>query len=370
MRDYSFSRLNLFESCPAAFKAKYIDKIPEAPSEALLTGGLIHKIIAEYTKHCLECAVQTDVTEIPAIAQRCFYEQPAGLGSSKYGEILSLAQYFADTHQANIQYLVGIEEWIQAELAGGKYLFRGIIDRLDIEDSAATITDYKTDYQIRSQSDVEHDFQLAVYAWLVSREYPQVEQFEVRLDFVRFNVQRSAVFERGQVEKIEGQILALIGQVEKAIAERKFPPRPGHFCAWCGYSSRCPAAKQIPADVRPITGAEDARAVAEELAILERQVAVRKEALKAYCSQAGPVEANGLTWGFQKVGGLGIENVEGFVQILNEHGLDPRPYLTVNGTKIKKLWEKNGLGEKLKAIAVDKSTTRFEGKKVKDNGEM
>jgi putative RecB family exonuclease len=365
MRDYSFSRLNLYESCPAAFRMKYIDKLPESPSEALLTGGLIHRIIAEYTKHCLECGVQTDVTEMSNIVQRCFYDQPAGLESSKYPEILKLAQYFADTHQANIDQLIGYEEWIQAKLAGGKYIFRGIIDRLDIEGSAALITDFKTDYQIRSWADVEHDFQLAVYAWLVSKEYPQVEQFEVQLDFVRFNVQRAAVYERGEVEKIEGQVLALIGQVEQAIAKKAFPPRPGHFCGWCGYSGKCLAAKNIPADMQPITSVEDAQKAAEELAILERQVAVRKEALKDYCSQAGPVEANGLTWGFHRVGGLGIENVEGFVQIINEHGLDPRPYLSVNGTKIKKLWEKNGLGEKLKAIAVDKSTTRFEGKKSK-----
>jgi len=366
MRDYSYSRLNLFESCSAAFKFKYIDKIPEAPSEALAFGGLTHRIIAAYTKHCLECGVQTDITEIPNIVQKCFYDQPAGLNSSKYKDVLDLAQYFADTHQAGLQTLVGYEEWVQAWPAGKKYLFRGIVDRLDIQNEMAVITDYKTDWQLRPESEITNDFQLAVYAWLVSQEYPQVEKFVVQLDFIRYNVQRSTTLEKSQLAQVEKQVLGLIGQVEKAIADDKFPTRPGQFCSWCGYSLKCPAVKNISANVKPITGEEDARAVAEELAVLERQVAIRKEALKNWCREAGPVETNGLTWGFFKVGGPAIEDIDGFVQLMNEHDLDPRPYLSTNGTKLKKLWNDPELAEKLAGIAVDKSVTRFEGKKVKE----
>jgi len=365
MRDYSYSRLNLFESCALAFKAKYVDKIPEAEGDALKFGGLVHRIIAAYTKHCLECGVQTDITEMPNIVQQCFYEKPAGLDSSRYGDVLNLAQYFADTHQAGLQTLVGCEEWVQAWLANKKHLFRGIVDRLDINGDMATITDYKTDFQLRPDSEVANDFQLAVYAWLVSREYPQVERFVVQLDFVRYNVQRGTTIEKQQLAQVEKQVLGLIGQVEKAIASGKFPAKPGQFCGWCGYSLQCPAVKDIPADVKPIAGLEDARKVAEELAVLERQVAVRKEVLKAWCKEAGPVEVNGLTWGFQRVGGMAIENIDEFVRLMNESGLDPRPYLSTNGTKLKKLWNDPEMAEKLAGIAVDKSTTRFEGKKVK-----
>jgi hypothetical protein len=253
---------------------------------------------------------------------------------------------------------------MEAWLANRKYLFRGIIDRLEIDGTTAIITDWKTDWQLRSQAEVERDFQLAVYAWLVSREYPQVDRFVVKLDFVRYNVVRQAELDMGRVAQVEGQILGLIGQVEQAIKSGKFPPKPGHYCAWCGYSQQCPAAKNIPDDVRPITSAEDARRVAEELAVLERQIAVRKEALKAWCNQNGPVKVNGLVWGFHLVESRTIEDVSEFVRLMNEAGVDPRPYLTVNGTKARKIYGNPELVEKLQPIIKDRSYTRFDSKKV------
>lgn len=365
MRDYSFSRLNLFESCPAAFEMKYVKKVPEAPSEPLAFGGLMHHIIAEYSKHCLQKGLETDITAMPEIAHTCFYGKPSGLDSSRYPEVLSLAEYIAGGRTVNPLTVVGIEEWVQAWLGGKKYLFRGIIDRLDIEDRTAIITDYKTDHLLRTQADVEADFQLAVYAWLITKEYPQVDRFIVRLDFVRHGVVREAVLDAGRVSQVEAQVMGLIGQVETALAKRKLPPRPGHFCSWCGYSAVCPAAKDIPADVRPIATGEDARTVAQELAVLERQVAVRKAALKEYCNQAGPVEANGLVWDFHLIESRTIGDVPEFVRLMQEAGQDPRPFLAVDGTKAKKIYNNPALVEKLQAVIKDKSYTRFEGKKVK-----
>lgn len=365
MRDYSFSRLNLFESCPAAFEMKYVKKLPEASSDALAFGGLMHSIIAEYSKHCLQKGLETDITAMPEIAHNCFYAKPSGLDSSRYPEVLSLAEYIAGGRTVNPLTVVGIEEWVQAWLGDRKFLFRGIVDRLDIEGNTAIITDYKTDHMLRTQADVEADFQLAVYAWLVAREYPQVEEFKVRLDFVRHGVVREATLDAGRVSKVEDQVMGLIGQVENALAKRKLPPKPGHFCSWCGYSAVCPAAKDMPADVRPIVTTEDARTIAQELAVLERQVSVRKAALKEYCNQAGPVEANGLVWDFHLIESRAIENVPEFVRLMQEAGKDPRPFLAINGTKAKKIYNDPALVEKLSTIIKDKSYTKFEGKKVK-----
>lgn len=364
MRDYSYSRLSLFESCPAAFQMKYVKKIPEAASDALAFGGLIHKIIATYSQHCLSQGLETDVTAMPGIARECFYAKPCGLSSNRFPEVLALAEQIAASHTVNPLTMVGIEEWVQAWLAGKKYLFRGIIDRLDIQDNLAIITDYKTDWALRTQADVEADFQLAVYAWLVSLEYPQVDQFTVRLDFVRHGVVRETSLDSYRVKQVADQVLGLIGQVEQTLAKGKFPPKPGHFCGWCGYSGQCPAAANIPADVRPIMTQEDALAVAAELAVLERQVAVRKEALKNWCNQAGPVEVNGLTWNFFLVESRTIEDVREFARLMQEAGQDPAQYLSVNGTKAKKIFNNPELAEKLQGIIKDKSYTRFDSKKL------
>lgn len=158
--------------------------------------------------------------------------------------------------------------------------------------------------------------------------------------------------------------MGLISQVEAAIAKGKFPAKPGHFCGWCAYSSQCPAADNIPADVRPIATADDAKAVAEELAVLERKISVRKEALKAYCNVNGAVEANGLQYGFFLVNSAAIENVKEFARLLTSHNIDPAPYLSANMTKSKKLLSNPALCDELKALLKDKSYTSFKSKKA------
>lgn len=369
MRDWSYSRLQLYENCPAAFKLRYIEELPEQRNEELAFGSLAHRVFAEYTRQCMARKLETDVTAMDAIVEGLFYADPRDVVSSdRYAEMLDLARSFAASHTVGLATLAGVEEWIEAYVGDGRYLFRGIIDRLDFDfaNEMAIITDYKTDWQVRSQSEVERDFQLAVYAWLVSREYPNMfREYRVRLDFVRWNVVREAVLRPGDLERVEGQILRLIMRAE---ADREFAPRPGHFCSWCGYAFRCPAVKSLPAEVRAIRDAEEARRVAAELAVLERQVAMRKEALKAWCKVAGPVEANGVTWGFFKSDSVGIADVDSFVSAMNELGLDPRPYLAVSAAPLKRLLADERAAEALKGLLVDRSRTEFRSRKGENGG--
>lgn len=375
VREWSYSRLQLYENCPAAFRLKYIDWVPEQRSEELAFGSLAHRIFAEYTRQCAARKLETDVSAMDGIVERLFYADPRdAVPSERFGEMVELARSFAAGHKADLATLAGVEEWIESELdAGyhkshGQYLLRGIIDRLDFDhvNEVAIITDYKTDWQVRSQAEVERDFQLAVYAWLVSREYPGLfREYRVRLDFVRWGVVREAVLRPGDLARVERQILRQIMRVE---ADREFAPRPGHFCAWCGYAFRCPAVKSLPEEVRAIQSAKEARRVAAELVVLERQVAMRKEALKAWCRVAGPVEANGITWGFFKSDSAGIVDVDSFVRIMNELGLDPRPYLAVSAMPLKGLLADEKAAEALAPLVVDKSRTEFRSKKGVDGG--
>ena len=58
-----------------------------------------------------------------------------------------------------------------------------------------------------------------------------------------------------------------------------------------------------------------------------------------------------------------IEDIDGFIKLMNGAGLDPRPYLATNGIKMKKLWNDQRIANELAAMAVDKSTTVFRSKK-------
>jgi len=359
MRHYSQTRLSLFEMCPCAYKFKYVDHVPEAPSEAMAIGRVVHEAIAEYNRHLLKNKLETDVTAVMEIAYGIFYKETNIIGTSRLDEIEQIMENFAQSHIFNLKTTVGVEETIKTQISDDAY-FMGIIDLLEIDGNTATITDYKTDWAVRPQYEVDRDFQLRVYAWLVAQEYPQVINFKTRLDFVRHSIIREVEMDIGDVIRTEAKLFRIIRLIEN---EREFPPKPGAGCAWCSYIEKCSALKNI-SNVTICRTKEDAIRIAGELAILERQVSDRKEALKNWCTVNGPVVANGLQWGFYPTLSRDIDDIQKFIDIVEELGDDPYKYLSVDGRKAKKLWSRNDIAAMLGEISKDKGYTSFKCKKV------
>lgn len=362
-KPYSHMRFNLFESCPAAFRFKYIEKAPEMPSRALLIGRLIHDIIAKYEKHLVRKQVQTDITTLPGLATQIFYKAPNGLTTADLDEVQSILEAYAQAHALDYSTVVSIEEMMKFPLLDGKVNFWAVIDLLQINGDLAIITDHKTDHQVRSKGDIERDPQLAIYCWAVRKAYPQVERFKVGLDFVRHGVTREAEFDLEIVEKTESRIFGMIDTIER---ERKFEPRPGAFCSMCGYIDRCQAAKDA-AGSGPVAIAtpEDARVWAGRLAVLEAQAERIKNGLKGYCNVAGVVEANGLAWGYHKSESKGVVSTEAFIGVLSAAGEEATPYLSVGATELKKALKNPKLAAALGPVLVDKSYTTFKSVKTK-----
>lgn len=360
---YSHTRFNLFESCPRAFRMKYIDKFPEAPSRALLLGRLIHDIIAEYEKHLVRSQAQTDITVLPDLATRIFYGNPSALTTADLDEVQAIVEAYAESHALDYATVVSIEEMMKFPLQDDKFTFWAVIDLLQINGDLAIITDHKTDHQVRSQTDIERDPQLAIYCWTVKKTYPQVQRFKVGLDFVRHGVTREAEFDLSIVEKTEKRIFGMIDTIER---EKKFEPRPGAFCSWCSFVDRCEAAKEA-ASSGPvaIVTVEDAKIWAGRLAVLEAQAERIKTGLKGYCNVAGTVEANGLGWGYHKSDSQGVASTEAFIEALGAVKVDATPYLSVGAADLKKALKNPKLAEALNPILVDKSYTTFKSVKLK-----
>jgi len=59
-KQYSFSRLDLYEKCPWAYKKVILDGIPRASNEAMVTGKMLHALIADYLLRLISQKQQTD----------------------------------------------------------------------------------------------------------------------------------------------------------------------------------------------------------------------------------------------------------------------------------------------------------------------
>ncbi len=355
MARYSYSKLNRYEECPLSWKRKYIEKRDEISSPWAVIGSWVHAAIAAYDRHLVEIGQATDITWAPQAAAAAYaaIEADGKLMTAAMGaEAEKTFARFVESHVLNPASVASIEEAYEFDFEGGR--FKAVIDLLCVEEGIPVIRDYKTNQSITSQADVEKDFQLSCYAWSAWKVWGY-EEVRALLDFVRFATEREVRYDLEALQKIEAHILRLVAAIE---ADREFKPTPGAHCARCSWSEDCSAISDLPL---AITCPSDAHRVASELALLQKQVKDREEALRSWCTLEGPVTAGGLTWAHWPVHSKEWD-VREFVAVLGDKAYD---YISVSNTKVKTLLKKDGA--RLERIYTEKTSTRFSSKKAGDS---
>jgi len=345
MDHYSYTKLDTYAGCPLRFKRKYIEKLPEALSEALERGIAVHEIVAAYVKHCLENGVQTDLDYLRSVQ-----------GTD---EVMEILETYASTHLIEPGDYTIEEMW---KVPLGPWTFWGKVDQLKADDGAVVITDLKTDHKIRSQTDIDKDPQLRTYAWMASLKYPLAQEFHCAIDFVRYGVTRETTYTREDMPAIEKRISSQIEEIE---ADRKYEAVPGLTCGYCSYTDRCPAVTH-GGGIEVIASADDAGRAAAELIALKARVKSIEDLLKPWTSTNGAIEVNGMEAGFFKTESFEYPDLDELAEALYGAGFDPTGFLKADTTKLKAAAKKDPtLAKSLEVIAIDKSTTRFTTRKAK-----
>lgn len=177
-----------------------------------------------------------------------------------------------------------------------EHVISGRIDLVQTDGKRAIITDYKTSQRIIPQSEFENSVQTFLYAWGVRQMFPEVEEFTVREQYVRYDAPARNVTFGPQDLNVEAYMRVAAGRLMAAYDRDEWPTTPGDHCAFCPRPHVCPVrgiSEYVPGD--------DGNAVRlmEWLAVVEAQVTQAKRTLKAEITQRGmPLDAHGLTAGF------------------------------------------------------------------------
>jgi putative RecB family exonuclease len=280
------SRAGDFMTCPLLYRFRVIDRLPEPSSPVTTRGTLVHGVLErlfdspapertiERAAALLEPEWQRLLAERPELADLFadpapaadvavssdvpMNDVPTNGDGSVHGDASAVATtpdervrlwlasarrlletYFALEDPTRVE-PAERELLVEAVLDDGVRL-RGFVDRVDVAaDGRTRIVDYKTGSSPSEFFEAKALFQLKFYAlvmWRVSGTIPS------RLQLIYLGDGQVLAYSPDEADLLatERKVRALWVAIERALANREFPARPGKLCDWCAHKALCPA---------------------------------------------------------------------------------------------------------------------------------
>lgn len=205
----SHSSLNLFETCPHQYEARYVIKdVKFVSGPEAEWGNQVHEALEHYVR---------DGTALPAnmVQYRRFAE---GMRRRAAGGQLTAEESFAITYDRTPTDFFAPDVWLRSK-----------IDILIRYGGTAEIFDWKTGKQKFDQT------QLVLYAALVFCIYPEIEEIKAGYVWLKDAVISSpVVFRRQELATMLGLFERKHERVVAAYEQGVFPPKPSGLCnGWC-----------------------------------------------------------------------------------------------------------------------------------------
>lgn len=379
--DHSHSGLELAEACLGAYWFRHHAKLEPEPVDAIPghRGVVVHVALAQYNLELVSRGTGQSMSLADEVARRVFYDEgQVWLGSEYWPEVRAMVRTGAVAQVLDTATVVGIERAFRCQVADTEWHLRGAMDVARVDGTHAYLMDYKTEHKVRSPADVKQDPQARRYAWAIRQLYPHVEDCLFTFLNVRHGVPRDAYFPPDQfeelVEQVEEELISAITRLEGILAEGQPECKPGKHCTWCDYFGQCPKAQAADQAGTIVVTEETAAQVAER--VLLRAVAQGRDrkALGEYTVTRGTLVVNGKGFGHYPVRKLEWPVAE-VCEVLREGGIDPTMALKLDTKALEKLLVASSptpaFTERVKALAADKSYTRFDvrtHKEVSDEG--
>ena len=211
---WSLSRLQTYEQCPAKAKFAYIDKIPYVRGPAQIRGDEIHKKAEAYLTGRLS-KLPSELKNYEVEFKRC---RAAGKDPE--------AQLFVEQQW-------GFKvDWSPTEWFGKDVWGRMIADMVIVHDGHVKVEDHKTGKHYDN-----HNEQLEINAIVSLHRFPECETASGHiwyLDQPQVEVPELTLeFSRADLPKLEKKYER---RVKPMLADKRFAPRPGWYCKFCNYS--------------------------------------------------------------------------------------------------------------------------------------
>lgn len=213
---WSYSRLSTYEKCALQAKYKYIDKLPEPPSDALERGSQIHDQLAQYLRGDLPRDNPFTPSVIP--------------GWTYFGTLLNQLRDL----QPMVEQQWGYNRaWEPTGWFGKDTWFRSVLDAaLVYADDTGDVVDFKSGkpYSVDTAKQAE------LYAISMIRRYAELTHATVRFWYVDTAQKGAEAVYRFSREQAEAAVPRWEKKAERMLSDEIMAPRPGEHCKWCPFA--------------------------------------------------------------------------------------------------------------------------------------
>lgn len=247
------SDCQLFEECPAKFKAIHIDHVSDT-NQAATVGTACHRAIEQITRASAGAeewmglsSMQVARTAIGEMASEGLLFPAAqrdalAVMDAATGEGSRLRFFVQPDEQTVVEQRFMLDENFVATDVPSRAAYAGTLDRLSWwADGLVLVSDYKTKLKPLAQWEIADDFQANVYALGALRLFPEIRAVTVRFVLLRHGYWVEEVFVRGEPWEARtiDRLRANREARKRALELDEWPETLGKGCAHCPVQMKC-----------------------------------------------------------------------------------------------------------------------------------
>ena len=232
-----------FDGCPKRWRFKYIDRLPEPPSEPALVGNFAHEVLEHLcdlpdTERTVEQAKKLAAAIWPDFALSRNFDELALDDDAKrafrWKAWLAIAGLWDLEDPSSID-VVATEQKVSVELGGVPFL--GIVDRVERDGTKLVVSDYKSGSLPKARFRDDKIQQVMLYA--AALEAMDGEQPDrVQLLYLGQQTVATAVTDRKVTAAVE-QLATTWAGLTTACETDEFTAKTAVLCGWCPFAEHC-----------------------------------------------------------------------------------------------------------------------------------
>lgn len=231
----SYSKMSMFQRCPAQYKAVYIDKVPSKPKPFFSFGSSIHATFEEFYAY-------DGIFTIPPLRYLLeLYNKhwiPVGYRDKKeegryYQDGLKMMKdYYQKFVKKGFSRAIYLEEYFELPI-GKDSVMIGYMDRVDKHpDGTYELFDYKTEPRQPTQEDLDNDLQFTIYYW-AAKEGLGITLDKLSFFYLRFNEKLLTTRSPADVDRLLATVEEVEEEIKMAHQNQDFPRKINKYCVSC-----------------------------------------------------------------------------------------------------------------------------------------